>query len=504
LKILLVNPRYPDTFFSFRHALRFISKKAAIAPLGLLTVAAMLPDAWSKRLLDMNIKELTDADIIWADYVFISAMSIQNKSVDDVVKRCNRLNAKIVAGGPLFTTGQDQFKNIDHLVLNEAEVTLPAFLKDLETGQAKHVYTSSELPDISNSPIPLWKLADMKQYARMSVQYSRGCPYDCEFCDIVVLNGRKPRTKGKDQFLAELEALYIQGWRGDVFVVDDNFIGNKLRLKAEILPALIEWIEKRKHPFSFTTQASINLASDEHLMQQMVKAGFDTVFVGVETPNDESLSECGKQHNRDRDLIASIKRIQNYGMQVQGGFIVGFDNDPPSIFKTQINLIQNSGIVTAVVSLLNAPRGTKLYTRLKGENRLLENDVFGDAAATNIVPKMKYETLLNGYHEIINSIYSPKQHYKRINMFLTEYTPRKNKRFRPHSSALIAFLKILWVLGVRYNDRRYFWMFLFSTLLKRPRFFALSMTLAAYGFHFRKVMESYNNTLLGARSQIAP
>lgn len=464
----------------------------------------MLPDVWSKRLLDMNVKPLTDADLIWADYVFIGAMSVQKDSVDEVVRRCNRLNVKIVAGGPLFTTGYDRIKNIDHLVLNEAEVTLPAFLKDLETGQAKHVYTSSEFPDLHDSPPPLWKLADMKQYARMSVQYSRGCPYDCEFCDIVVLNGRKPRTKGKDQFLAELEVLYDQGWRGDVFVVDDNFIGNKLKLKTEILPALIEWMEKRGHPFSFTTQASINLASDEQLMQQMVDAGFDKVFVGIETSNDDSLSECGKHHNRDRDLIVSIKRIQNHGMQVEGGFIVGFDNDPPNIFETQINFIQNSGIVTAVVSLLNAPRGTKLYARLKKENRLLENDIFGDAAATNIVPRMNFETLINGYRDIINSIYSPKQIYQRINTFLKEYTPRNKRSFQPQPSVILSFLKILWFLGVRHNERRYFWMHLFSTLLKHPRFFEISMTLSVYGFHFRKVMESYNNKLSAVRSQIGP
>jgi radical SAM superfamily enzyme YgiQ (UPF0313 family) len=411
LKILLVYPRYPDTFWSFRYALRFISKRATFPPLGLLTVAAMLPCEWQKKLVDMNVRALTDGDLKWADYVFVSAMSIQKEAVENVIGRCNQLNVKVVAGGPLFTTRHDQFKGVDHFVLNEAEVTLPAFLKDLGNGHPEHVYTSGEWPDITNSPIPLWELVDMRQYASMSVQYSRGCPYDCDFCDVVVLNGHKPRIKEKGQLLAELEVLYSHGWQGSVFVVDDNFIGNKLKLKTEILPALIGWMEEKKHPFSFSTQASINLADDEELMRLMVEAGFETVFVGIETPNDGSLLECGKHHNRNRNLIGSVKRIQNQGLQVQGGFIVGFDNDPPSIFEKQISLIQNSGIVTAMVSLLNAPRGTKLYQRLKRQNRLLETDILGDNASTNFVPEMNYETLVSGYRKVINTIYSPKEYY---------------------------------------------------------------------------------------------
>jgi radical SAM superfamily enzyme YgiQ (UPF0313 family) len=503
LKILLVCPWYPDTFWSFRHALRFLSKKAAFPPLGLLTVAAMLPGHWQKKLVDMNVTALTDADLKWADYVFISAMSIQRGSVETVINRCNRLNVKVVAGGPLFTTGYEQFEGVDHFVLNEAEVTLPSFLKDLEKGNPQHIYTGNEWPEIVKTPVPQWNLVDMRHYNWMSVQYSRGCPFDCDFCDIVVLNGHKPRTKEKDQLLAELEALYNHGWRGGVFVADDNFIGNKVKLKTEILPALARWLEEKKHPFSFSNQSSINLSDDEELMDLMVKAGFDAVFVGIETPNDDSLMECGKYNNRNRDLIASVKKIHNHGLQVQGGFIVGFDNDPVSIFKSQIDFIQKSGIVTAMVGLLSALPKTRLYRRLESENRLLK-EASGDNTdcSVNFKPRMNFETLVNGYREVINTIYSPKQYYERVMTFLKEYKPQKKTsirsyrpRFRIFKGAVIA----VWVLGIRDRGRRYFWKLLFSTLLKHPRSVGTSMTFAVCGFHFRSVADGYKKNLQSVR-----
>jgi radical SAM superfamily enzyme YgiQ (UPF0313 family) len=497
LRILLVYPWYPDTFWSFRHALRFLSKRAAFPPLGLLTVAAMLPRQWQKKLVDMNVTTLTDEDLKWADYVFVSAMSIQKGSVETVIRRCNRLNVKVVAGGPLFTTGYEQFGGVDHFVLNEAEVTLPGFLKDLEKGNAQHVYTSGEWPEIVGSPIPLWELVDMRHYNWMSVQCSRGCPFDCDFCDVVILNGHKPRTKEKGQLLAELEELYNNDWRGGVFVVDDNFIGNKVKLKTEILPAITRWMEERKHPFSFSTQASINLSDDENLMDLMAKAGFDAVFVGIETPNDDSLLECRKYHNRNRDLITSVKKIQNHGLQVQGGFIVGFDSDPISIFKSQIDFIQKSGIVTAMVGLLTALPETRLYQRLKDENRLLQ-EASGDNTdcSVNFNPKMNYETLVNGYREVINTIYSPKQYYERVMTFLKEYKPKRKGVFRPQSRILKGGIMSVWILGVRDRGRKYFWKLLFSTILKYPRCLGISMTFAISGFHFRTVADGYNKTLL--------
>ena len=495
MKILFVYPQYPDAFWSFKYALRFISKKAAFPPLGLLTVAAMLPEEWQKKLVDMNITTLTDEDIKWADYVFISAMIVQQKSVKEVIAQCGELHTKIVAGGPLFTTGYEQFNlgDVDHLVLGEAEDTLPLFLEDLQKGCAQHIYESSEHPEITKTPVPLWELVDMGKYASMNVQYSRGCPFNCEFCDIVILNGHRPRTKDKSQLIAEFEALYGQGWRSSVFIVDDNFIGNKRKLKEETLPAMVEWSQKRKYPFRFFTEASINLADDEELMQLMTKAGFDTVFVGIETTNEESLVECSKFQNVNRDLVASVKKMQNYGLEVQGGFIVGFDSDPVSIFKSQINFIQKSGIVTAMVGLLNAPPGTRLYHRLKKENRLLPYGSGDNTDGTmNFIPKMNQETLITGYKNVVKTIYSAKPYYERIKTFLEEYKPQKPRKAaegKIHFYEIKALIKSMWVLGVKEKGRRHYWGLFSSTLLRKPRLFPLFVTLTVYGFHFRKVAE---------------
>lgn len=497
MRILLVYPQYPDTFWGFKHALKFISKKAAYPPLGLLTVAAMLPKEWERKLVDMNTGGLSDRDIKWADYVFISAMAIQKESVRSLIKRCKGLGAKVVAGGPLFTTVYQEFDDVDHLVLNEAEITLPPFLRDLKNGCAKHIYKSDEWPDIETTAIPAWELVDMKEYASMSVQYSRGCPFDCEFCDIVVLNGHLPRTKSKDQLLRELDTLYKRGWRGSVFIVDDNFIGNRRKLKVEILPALIDWMREKKYPFSLVAQTSINLSDDEELVQLMTGANFNTVFVGIETPNEESLAECGKSPNRDRDLVASVKRLQNCGLQVQAGFIVGFDNDPDTIFENQISFIQKSGITTAMVSLLSALPGTKLHGRLKRENRLLRDfSEDNTECSMNFVPRMKHETLIKGYRRILSTIYAPKQYHERIRTFLKDYKPRQGKASRPQFRHLMTLVKSMWLLGLKEKERTYYWRLLIWTLLRHPRSFPISVTFSIYGFHFRKVAESYTGALV--------
>lgn len=494
MNILLVYPQYPDTFWSFRYALKFISKKASFPPLGLLTVAALLPREWEAKLIDMNVTDLRDEDITWADYVFVSAMVVQGDSAREVISRCNQLGVKTVAGGPLFTTGYDQFTGVDHFILGEAEMTLPAFLADLEKGCAQPLYEAVEQPDIGMTPLPVWSLINMKHYASMSLQYSRGCPFNCDFCDIEILNGNVPRTKDRAQIIKELDTLYLHGWRGSVFMVDDNFVGNRRKLKTETLPAMIEWSKQRKHPFYFYTQASINLADDEELMQLMVEAGFERVFVGIETPNEDSLAECNKQQNKGRDLVAAVKKIQNHGLEVQGGFIVGFDSDPVSIFHSQINFIQRSGIVTAMVGLLNAPRGTRLYQRLKKENRLL-NEFSGNNTdcSINFVPKMDYETLINGYKGIFSTIYSPKQYYERVRTFLKEYKPQRPKKFSlPQLSHIQAFFGAAWVLGVKEKGQKYYWRLLISTLIKRPQVLELSIVLAIFGFHFRQVTGKLN------------
>ncbi len=488
MKILLVYPEFPDTFWSFKHALRFIRKKAASPPLGLLTVAAMLPAAWEKRLVDLNISSLTCSDLEWADYVFISAMIVQRDAARTIISRCKDFGVKIVAGGPLFTMEHEHFPEVDHFVLNEAELTLPLFLDDLAKGCARPLYTTSEYADIRQTPTPLWDLVNFKNYDTFSIQFSRGCPFSCDFCNVTALLGHRPRTKTAAQIIAELDSLYALGWRNSIFFVDDNFIGNKKQIKSEILPALIEW-RKGKVGMPFNTEVSINLADDPELTSLMTQAGFDTVFVGIETPNEGSLTECSKNQNKGRDLVESVKRLQHAGLQVQGGFIVGFDSDPLSIFQQQIDFIQKSGIVTAMVGLLQAPPGTRLYDRMRKEGRLV-NEISGDNAdgSTNIIPKMGLDALREGYRKLLAQIYSPKAYYERVLTFLREYHP---PQIRMHLSLqyVLAFCRSIYQLGIRGIERVQYWRLFFWTLFRRPRLFPLAITLAIMGFHFRQVVE---------------
>ncbi len=504
MNILLVYPRYPDTFWSFKHALKFISKKATHPPLGLLTVASMLPIHWKRKLVDLNTDKLKDSDIAWADYVFLSAMAVQQQSTREVIQRCNQRGVKVVAGGPLFASlhqQQEQLQGVDHLVLGEAESVMPRLVADLSNGTAEPIYSSSDRPDIRYSPTPAWHLINVKKYATLSIQYSRGCPFNCDFCDVVLLNGHVPRTKDTMQIIGELDAIYRLGWRDAVFIVDDNFIGNKRKLKAEVLPAVIDWMRQQDYPFSLFTQTSIGLSDDEELMRLMTDAGFDRVFIGIETPNEESLGECGKHQNTRRNLVACVQRLQHHGFEVQGGFIVGFDSDPQNIFERQISFIQQSGIVTAMVGLLNAPPGTTLHKRLKKENRLLSKASGDNTDFTlNFMPKMDRGALISGYRRIVTAIYAPRQYYARIAILLKEHRamPRKpNSLKRSHVEGL---LKSVWYLGIKEKGRRYYWRMFASTLFRRPSKFPLAITLAVYGYHFRKLIDQYARGLPSAAS----
>jgi len=489
---LLVCPEFPDTFWSFKHALKFIRKSSSLPPLGLLTVAAMLPDHWNRRLRDLNVSSLTDADLRWADCAFVGAMAIQQTSAKRVLARCREAGVRTVAGGPLFTSEPDAFPEVDHLVLNEAETTLPRFLDDLRQGRPERVYATTEHPTIDATPPPLWELAERGRYASMSIQYSRGCPFACEFCNVTSLFGRRPRVKTAAQVIAELDRLHELGWTGRVFFVDDNLIGNKRPLRTELLPALIEW-RRGKRGFQFYTEASINLADDPALMAMMVEAGFDTVFVGIETPSDESLAECSKKQNRNRDLVEDVKRIQRAGMQVQGGFIVGFDSDTATIFDRQIDFIQRSGIVTAMVGLLQAPTGTSLYSRLARERRLL-GPMSGDNVdgSTNIVPRMDVHTLMEGHRKILRRIYRPSAYYGRVRTFLREYALAGGGRWaRPSLSDALASIRSVLRLGILGRERFHYWMLLSWTLVRRPKLLPLAITLAITGHHCRKICEKH-------------
>jgi radical SAM superfamily enzyme YgiQ (UPF0313 family) len=489
MRVLLVYPRNPEAFWSFEHVLPFVSKKAAFQPLGLLTLAAMLPQEWEFELVDLNVERLRDSHIERADYVMISAMIIHKESVHAIVKRCRAMGKPIIAGGPLFTTGHEGFPDIDHFVLGEAEDAIPTLVADMERGTLQHVYRGSERPEITRVPIPRWDLIRLRNYATMSVQFSRGCPYDCEFCDIIVMNGRVPRTKTPEQFVAELDSLRTAGWRETVFIVDDNFIGNKKCTKA-LLREIIAWRERVKPEMAFFTEATVNLADDREMLELMTRAGFKKVFLGIETPSIESLKECHKLQNTRRDLIESVKTIQRAGMEAMAGFIVGFDNDRDDIFHRQFEFIQRSGVVTAMVGLLTALPQTALYKRLMREGRI-ESEATGNntQAVLNFTPKLDREFLINGYRELMNKLYEPKVYYRRIRTFLENHRP-SGPKLPLMASDVKALFRTFWALGIRHRGRIAFWDLILRTLFGRPRQFRHAIELSLVGYHFRRVARS--------------
>ncbi|HCT30175.1 MAG TPA: B12-binding domain-containing radical SAM protein [Bacteroidales bacterium] len=491
MNILLVYPENPDTFWSFKHALRFTNKKSSIPPLGLITVSSILPKNWNKRLIDLNVTKLKHSDIIWADYVFISGMYVQTESANDIIAECKKYNVKIVGGGPLFTQNYNHYSHIDHLVLNEAEVTLSMFINDIESGKTpQRIYRSDEYADMTKTPVPDFGLLSMKDYVGMNIQVARGCPFACDFCEITSLLGHKVRMKDTSQVIAELDALYKLNWRGIVSIVDDNFIGNKKQVKTDLLPAMISWMKEHNHPFSFNTQTSIDLADDKELMEMMIEAGFFSAFIGIETPDEQGLEDCNKVQNRNRNLLESVKKIQKAGFQVTGGFIVGFDSDSPTVFERQVEFIQESGIVSALVGMLNAPKNTRLYDRLEAENRILADATGNTTDSTiNFIPKMDISELMKGYNNIIHGIYSTKPYYKRARMFLKDQkVPHKrNKKFEP--SIIFGFIKSVIVIGIIKRGRREYWKFIAWTLFRRPNLFVNAATLTVFGYHYRTVFK---------------
>lgn len=494
MRVLLVNPEFPDTYWSFRHALPFEGKRCAFPPLGLLTVSALLPAQWERRLVDLNVQSLKEADIEWADMVFATAMLVQKDSLRDVVRRCKARGKRVVLGGPYVTTTVEELPEADHLFLGEAETTLPQFIADLERGEAKPSYKAAERPPLSETPPAHFHLANMKRYSAMSVQYSRGCPFSCEFCDIIEIYGRVPRTKSNQQMLAEFDLLYKLNWRGTVFIVDDNFIGNKKNVR-QLLPELAKWQKAHGFPFSLITESSLNLADDEALLACMRDAGFRRVFIGIETPVEESLHEAQKSQNRG-NLLASVKKIQSYGMEVMAGFIVGFDNDPVDIFERQIDFIRKSAIPLAMVGLLNALPDTQLWKRLEREGRLL-----GEASGNNTVCTFNFKTrmdpalLIKGYQSIMQTIYSPREYYERV---LDSMKRTAHQLSEPSHYGVIRGLttltRIFLKLGVIDRERKEFWRFVSHTLLKHRSKFPDSLRLAAVGYHFRKLSDAYSES----------
>lgn len=492
MRVLLVYPEFPDTYWSFRHALKFEGRRAAFPPLGLLTVSSMLPADWERRLVDMNVEDLWPDDIEWADIVMVSAMIVQNESLEKVVELCRKLNKRVVVGGPYVSTSSERLPEADHIFIGEAEATLPVFLKDLELGIAEKIYKADERPTLTATPVPDFSLVDMTKYSAMNVQYSRGCPFNCEFCDIIEIYGRVPRTKTNEQMLAELDALKSTGWRGLVFIVDDNFIGNKKNVRL-FMPDLIDWSHRNGHPFSYITEASVNLAEDDALLAQMQDAGFRRVFLGIETPVEESLKEAQKGQNTRRNLLDSIHKIQSYGMEVMAGFILGFDSDPEDIFEKQMEFIRESGIPLAMVGLLSALPDTQLWRRLEKEGRLLGTTSGNNTDCTlNFVPCMEVKKLVEGYKRVLQNIYSPREYYRRALDCLSRF---HKDRVEPRKSTVIddirAFYKIVMTLGIRDGSRLEFWGYFYKLVRHHTRDFAHGLTLAAMGYHFRMITEKY-------------
>ncbi len=493
---LLVYPEHPPTYWGANFALEIVGIKAAFPPLGLLTVAAMFPPKYNLRVVDMNVTSLEESDLEWADMVFTSTMIVQRVSLQAVIERCNRAGIPVVAGGPHPTTFHDEMEGVDHFVLDEAEEIFPEFLRDLENGTAKAIYREPRKPDVTQTPLPRFDLIDMKNYHTMGVQFSRGCPFDCEFCDITKLYGRVPRTKTPDQMVNEFELLYRLGWRGQVFLVDDNFIGNK-RDAMNLLPVLAEWQRARGYPFTLLTEASVNLARMGELMDAMIEAGFDTVFLGIETPNPKALLKTKKPQNvskrEENYLFNAVRKIQQKGMRVDGGFILGLDGDDEDVFDAQIDFIQEVGIPVAPIYLLTALKGTDMYNRLKSENRLLEVSIGGNATTLNFRPEMDPRILIEGYRRVTATLYDPtlENYFKRC-LTLFEHLKPVPHLLKPRSKNAI-YADLMGVRGrLSTNQVPTYMKFIAKVTKDHPRMLPKAIRLAALGYHFEKITSQQN------------
>lgn len=489
MKILLVYPRCPDTFWNFGHILRFVGKKAAFPPLGLLTIAAMLPRDWSLRLVDLNVQPLDDRELSWADAVFVSAMIVQEESAREVVARAKRAGKTVVMGGPLVTTASERFPEPDSCVIGEAEEIITQLAADLADGRLCRTYKAADRPSVSLTPIPRWDLIKVCDYLVMAVQCSRGCPFDCEFCDITAVYGRVPRVKSPEQLTAELDAVLATGWSGSIFVVDDNFIGNRAKAKR-VLRAIIEWRSSRRARNTFITEASINLVDDAELLPLMAQAGFKQVFIGIETPSEAGLKECNKVQNTNRDLTEAVRTIHQAGIEVMAGFIVGFDADKEDVFASQRRFIQEAGVVTAMVGLLTALPGTRLFSRLSIEGRLVGRSSGNNLDTTlNFQPRLDRSVLVEGYRELVRDLYSSDVYYQRVRTFLRNYRPTSISG-RMTLSDLRALAMSLWHLGITGQGRRHYWRLIIGSLLRDRRNFAHIIELAIRGYHFRMIAQS--------------
>ncbi|HXK29342.1 MAG TPA: B12-binding domain-containing radical SAM protein [Candidatus Binatia bacterium] len=488
---LLVYPKFPPSYWGAQYALEFIGKKSAMPPLGLLTVAGMFPSGYQLKVVDMNVDPLTEEHLEWADMVFTSTMIVQKDSLREVIERAKRAQVPVIAGGPHPTTFYEEIDGVDHFVLDEVEDTFGEFLKDFEKGRAQRIYRSSAKPSIKDAPLPRYDLINIHTYGSMALQFSRGCPFDCEFCDITKLFGRVPRTKSAEQILAEFDVLYNLGWRGRMFLVDDNFIGNK-RDAMHVLPEIARWQKARNYPFSLYTEASVNLSGLDDLLDAMVDAGFTMAFLGIETPNREALLKTKKAQNTHRHddnfLLNAVRKIQEKGLEVTAGFILGLDSDGEEAFDAQIEFIQQAGIPTAMVGLLSALKGTDLYKRLQNEGRLLEESSGNNVSVSlNFRTEMDHEVLIQGYKRVLSTLYDPglKNYFGRCLTMLQRVKSRSHVTPKIGKAEWMALAKSLKRQLLSRQGPAYL-KFLLTVLKEKPRVFSDAVRLAILGYHFEK------------------
>jgi radical SAM superfamily enzyme YgiQ (UPF0313 family) len=484
VKALLVWPRFPTSYWGQEYVLPIIRKGAVLPPLGLITAAALLPSHWQLRVVDLNLEPLEDGDLAWADVVMLSAMRVQRESFREVVARARALGKRVVAGGPYVTTDPDGVEGVDHMVLGEAEEVLPELARRLEAGEPAPARQSApQRPDVTRTPLPRFDLLKVNRYDCMSVQFSRGCPFACEFCDIIEIFGRVPRTKTPEQFLAELEALRATGFRGPVFVVDDNFIGNKVAAR-KMLGHLAGWNREHQQPFVFFTEASVNLADDDRLIEGLVAAGFSAIFVGIETPSREALLETQKRQNTHLDLELAVEKLVRSGLEVMAGFIVGFDADDETIFERQYQFIARSPISMAMIGILTALPGTQLWRRLAAEGRL-HGDSEGDAAyRPNFATRLPEPVLLEGYRRLLARVYEPRAYFARALRTLSLQRHSRQPPFRRSLGYSVgALLRSVWRQGLRGSYRAAYWRFLAQAAWTAPGHFAEAVALAIHGEH---------------------
>ena len=491
--LLFVYPDFDPTYWGMQYSLPLVGRKSFMPPLGLLTIAALTPAHYEIRIVDMNCGPLNDRDLDWADIVLFSAMMMQQRSLFAAAQRCRSRHKTVVFGGPYPTSFTDECAPYcDHLVLNEGEITWPLFLRDLEAGALQPVYASTAKPDITASPCPRFDLVRLNDYAVIPLQYSRGCPFQCEFCDIVILYGRVPRTKTPAQMLAELDAVYATGYRGGIFIVDDNFIGNK-RETLKLLTAMQGWNRSHRHPFQYGTEASLNLAEDPALLQALVEAGFLWAFIGIETPSAEALKRANKFQNVRGSLQDRVRVLQTAGLLVFGGFILGFDSDTPDIFDRQLEFIREAAIPNALIGQLGALPGTPLHARLEREDRLLGSlTVEGGLGPfySNFRTSLSFETIVRGQARMLRELYRPRAYFDRL---LEAYRrlPRKSHRLHRLLSSggiLLGGVKLLFLVRmlclVEAEYRREAFRFLRRMLRESPEYLQQSFDYLVMAYHY--------------------